>query len=173
VPRLLGPEQVAGAADLQVAHRDLEPRPSIENCSIALSRFCATSLTVRSREQQVAVRPVLVPPDPPAQLVQVGEPEPVGVVDEHRVRGRDVDARLDDRRRDEDVRLAAMNLSITRSSSRGSICPCPTTMRASGASAPDVARRRLDVVHAVVHEEDLPLARSSRSIAALDALVRL
>ena len=29
VPRLLGAEQVAGAADLEVAHRDLEPGPEL------------------------------------------------------------------------------------------------------------------------------------------------
>jgi hypothetical protein len=70
----------------------------------------------------------------------------------------DVDARLDDRR---ETRMSAsrrMNLSITSSSSRGGICPCPTTIRASGASR-RTSSATVDVVDAVVHEEHLPLAR--------------
>ena len=44
--------------------------------------------------------------DPAADLVQLREPERVGALDDERVRLRDVDARLDDRRRDEDVGVA-------------------------------------------------------------------
>ena len=43
--------------------------------------------------------------DATADLVQLREPERVGPLDDQGVRLRDVDARLDDRRRDEDVRV--------------------------------------------------------------------
>jgi hypothetical protein len=45
--------------------------------------------------------------DPPADLVELGEPERVGALDDQGVRLRDVEAGLDDRRRDEHVRVAA------------------------------------------------------------------
>jgi hypothetical protein len=51
-----------------------------------------------------------------------------------------------------------MNASMTARVPCGGICPCPTTIRASGASAGSRRRRGLDVVHAVVDEVDLPLA---------------
>ena len=44
--------------------------------------------------------------DPPADLVELGEPERVGALDDQRVRLRDVDPRLDDRGRDEYVGVA-------------------------------------------------------------------
>jgi hypothetical protein len=45
--------------------------------------------------------------DAPADLVELGEPEGVRPLDDQRVRLRNVEARLDDRRRDEDVGVAA------------------------------------------------------------------
>ena len=44
--------------------------------------------------------------DPAAKLVELGEPEPVGALDDHHRRLRDVDPDLDDGRPDEDVQLA-------------------------------------------------------------------
>ena len=45
-------------------------------------------------------------PDPAAQLVELGQAEPVGALDDHHRRRRHVDADLDHRRADEDVELA-------------------------------------------------------------------
>ena len=45
--------------------------------------------------------------DAAADLVELGEPERVGALDDQRVRLRDVEPRLDDRRRDEHVGVAA------------------------------------------------------------------
>ena len=45
-------------------------------------------------------------PDAAAQLVQLEQPEPVGVLDDHHRRVRDVDADLDHGRGDEHVELA-------------------------------------------------------------------
>ena len=49
---------------------------------------------------------MLAPPDPAAQLVELGDAEAVGVEDHHDRGVRDVDADLDHRRRDEHVELA-------------------------------------------------------------------
>ena len=45
--------------------------------------------------------------DPPADLVQLREAQRVRSLDDQRVRLRDVEAGLDDRRRDENVRVSA------------------------------------------------------------------
>ena len=46
-------------------------------------------------------------PDSSAELIELGEPEAIGAVDEDRVGVRYVEPRLDDGRADEDVRLAS------------------------------------------------------------------
>ena len=76
------------------------------NSSIAFNRLTALGVTGLIRlEQQVGVRPVLVPADPAAKLVQVGQAVLVGLVDEDRVDVGDIQAALDDRRGDQDVEL--------------------------------------------------------------------
>jgi hypothetical protein len=59
---------------------------------------------VRGAEEQ-AQRGVLAAADPPAQLVQLGDPVAVGVLHEHHGGVRHVDAHLDDRRGHEHVGL--------------------------------------------------------------------
>ena len=54
-----------------------------------------------------AVRLIRPAADSPAQLMQLREPEPLGMLDHHHRRVRDVHADLDDRRRDEQVQLPA------------------------------------------------------------------
>ena len=73
---------------------------------MALSRLAAVGRDrLVARQQQVAVGPVLVPPDAAAKLVQLGQAEAVGLVDEDGVAVGDVQARLDDRGADQDVGL--------------------------------------------------------------------
>ena len=55
---------------------------------------------------QDAVRAVRAPPDTASQLVELGEPEAVGIEDEHDRRLGNVDADLDDGRAHEDVEVA-------------------------------------------------------------------
>ena len=64
-------------------------------------------LLLRPRDEQ-AVRLLRPAPDAAAQLVELREPEAVGLLDDHHRRVRDVDADLDHRRRDEDVQLARL-----------------------------------------------------------------
>ncbi len=82
-------------------------KPSVESTS-AWSRVCADSVSssLRAGNEQ-AVRLLRPAPDPAAQLVQLGEPEPVGLLDDHDRRVRDVHADLDHRCRDEDVQFPA------------------------------------------------------------------
>ena len=106
--RLLGAEQLAAAADLEVGRRDLEPRAELGEPLQGLepaARLIGDVLGLR--DQEVAVRAVLAAADPAAQLVELGQAERVGARHEHRVGARDVEAALDDRGRDQDVELAA------------------------------------------------------------------
>ena len=83
------------------------PAPSSEALKIACSRLRATSRQpLPPPVEQVRIGPPRRPPDPAPQLVQLGQPERVGAVDDDRVGVRDVEARLDDRRAHEDVGLA-------------------------------------------------------------------
>ena len=75
-------------------------------CLRSASSRSSAALGRLGRLEQEAVRLVGAAPDPPAQLVQLGEAEAVGVLDDDRRRVRDVDADLDHRRRDQHLRLA-------------------------------------------------------------------
>ena len=108
MPGLLVAEQVAGAADLEVAHRDLEAGAElgvVRQRRQPLRRIGRQRR--RARVQQVRVRALAAASDPSADLVELGQPERVGALDDQRVRLRDVDPRLDDARADEHVGVAA------------------------------------------------------------------
>ena len=65
----------------------------------------------RVGDQQVAVGAAVAPADPAAQLVELCQAEPVGVVHHHGVGVGHVEARLDDHRGDEDVHLAGHEIA--------------------------------------------------------------
>ena len=100
-------EQVAGAADLEVAHGDLEAAAELGGLADRLQPLVGLLGQHHvGRVEQVGVGPLAAAPDPAAQLVQLAEAEQVGALDDERVHRRHVDARLDDRRAHEDVELA-------------------------------------------------------------------
>ena len=137
VAGLLGAEQVAGAADLEVAHRDREAGAELR--VVGKRREAGPGLGRQLRRlgvEEVGVRRNVAAADAAADLVELGEAERVGALDDQGVRLRDVEARLDDRRRDEHVGSSpkARNASILSSSSRSTIWPCATSTRAPGQS---------------------------------------
>ena len=95
--RLPGADQLALLAQPQVDLRQLEA------VVVALQRRQPGR---GLRPAQQAQRGVLAAPDAPAQLVQLRDPEALGVLDQHHGRVRHVDPDLDHRRRDEHVGLA-------------------------------------------------------------------
>ena len=62
------------------------------------------------RHQQVGVGAVMAAADPASELMQLGEAEMIGAVDQDGVRGRHVDAGFDDRRADQDVEAAVIEI---------------------------------------------------------------
>src|SRR5215213_7353161 len=106
--RQLRAEQVARAADLEVAHRDREA--GAELGVVRKRREARPRLRrqlARIGIEEVGMGEDVGAPDAPADLVELGEPQRVRPLHDQRVRLRDVEARLDDRRRDEHVRVAA------------------------------------------------------------------
>jgi len=97
VPGLVGPEQVAGAADLQVLHGDGHAR-----AQVLVGGHGGQPLVgglgdgPLGRVEEVGVGPLAGAADPAAQLVELGQAEGVGPVDDQGVGRGDVDARLDD-----------------------------------------------------------------------------
>ena len=157
--RLLAAEQVPRAADLEVAHRDLEPRPEVGELADRLQPLVGLLGEARVvRVEQIRVRPLTAAADAAAQLVQLGEPEPVGAIDDERVDVRDVEPALDDRRADEHVVVAlpevehdALEPSLVHLAVRD-----PDARL--GHELAEVLGDELDVLDLVVHEEHLAFA---------------
>ena len=98
-------------------------------------------------------------PDAAAELVQLGEPEVIGAVDQDRVGARDVDAVLDDGGGDQHVELAAherahrlLDLHL------GHLAVADRDLGAGREAAQPVGQH-LKLVDAIVQHEDLPAAR--------------
>ena len=99
---LAGAEHLALAAQAQILLGDAE-------AVLGLAHHLEARLRRRPERplvEQEAGRGALAAADAAAQLVQLGKPEALGVLDHHHGRLRHVDADLDDRRRDEDRGLA-------------------------------------------------------------------
>src|SRR5262249_19336532 len=106
VPRLLLAEEVAGAPDLEVVRRQPEAAAQIVQLLQDAQPFLGVGGDqVLAGDQQVGVGAMMRAADAPADLVELGQPEGVGTVHDDRVGARDVEARLDDRRRHEDIGL--------------------------------------------------------------------
>ena len=84
-----------------------KPAPNELYCLMALIRLRAAPTVIISRgSKQVGVGLVLGPADAAAQLIEIGQAEPVRAVDDDGVRVRNIEAALDDRRADQHVDLA-------------------------------------------------------------------
>ena len=106
-PALPVAEEVAGAADLEVLGRQPEPRAQLGELLEGLEALLGERRELRERrDEEIGRRLAGGAAHPAAQLVELGQPEEVRPVDDEGVDERDVDAVLDDRRRDEDVVLA-------------------------------------------------------------------
>ena len=170
---LLVAEQVAGAADLEVAHRDLEAGAELR---VVRQRAEAPRRLLgqrgRARVEQVRVGALAAAADAAADLVELGEAEHVGALDDQRVRLRDVDARLDDARRDEHVGLAAQEApaSAPRARSRRAGRARPRS------ASPGHSPRRRSAISSIVstrlwRKNAWPPRAFSRSSAWLDELL--
>src|SRR5882724_8238985 len=168
---LLAAEHVAGASEFKVEGRDLEARPQIREF---LERGQAPTGNRGQlnfgRQQQVGVGAAIRPANASAQLVQLGESQTVGAVDENCIAQRDIKAVLDDGSGNQDIRFvmhelehhflqfAFRHLAMPYDDLR----PWHQRLKFSG-NLPYV-------VHAVVYEEDLVVALEFLLDGGLDEL---
>ncbi len=157
MPRLLGAEQVARAANLEVAHRDLEARPEIGELADRLQPLVGLfGQRAVGRVEEVCVRALPASSDSPPKLIQLREPEHVGPVDDERVDRRHVEAALDDRRAHQHVVLALPELLHDAFEPAFVHLPVRDRDARLRHESLDVVGDVGDVAHPVVHEEHLP-----------------
>ncbi len=159
MPGLLVAQQVAGAADLEVAHRDAEARAELR--VVGERREAGRRLggeRLRRGIEQVGEGALAAPADPAADLVRLREPELIGPLDQQGVRGRDVEAGLDDRRRDQDVVLAPDEGEHRRLELELVHLPVRLGEADAGAEGAEPLGRLVQRVDPVVEEEDLAAA---------------
>ncbi len=160
VTRLRLAEQVAGTADLEVAHRDPEAGTELGRLADRAQPFVRLlGQRAVARVEQVGVGALTAAPDPTAQLVHLTQPEQVGALDHQRVDRRHVDARLDDRRAHEHV-VATLG-EVDDDLLQRALVDLPMGHRDAGLRH-ELAQAdggRLDRPHAVVDPEDLPLTQ--------------
>ena len=107
VPGLLVAQEIAGAADIEVVARQLEPGAQrvqgLHDFEPALRRRGELLLL---RQGQIGVAAQFAAPDAAAQLVELRQPEHVGAVHDHRIGRRDVEPALDDIGRQQQIECA-------------------------------------------------------------------
>ena len=132
LPLLAGAEHRALAAQLEVDLGQLE--------AVGRARHRGQPLVALLAAEQVAPARRAAPPDPAAQLVQLGDAEAVGVLDDHDGGLGHVDADLDDGRRHQHLELAGAE-AVHRPPpvSAAAIWPCSSPTR-SPASSPAASR---------------------------------
>ena len=111
VPVLAVPQKAARAADLEIPHGDAEPRPEtgeLPDGRKPLGRHLGQHLV--PLEGEVGVGLAVGPPHPPADLVQLGQPHPVGILDDQSVAVAHVHAGLDQGGADQHVNLVVQQL---------------------------------------------------------------
>jgi len=105
MPTLLAPEDIASAADFQIAQGDTKSGAELRIFLDGLKAFSSGRINgAFDRQEQIGVGPVFVATDPTAELVEFGQAEPVGIVDDDGIGVGDIQAGFDDGGTDEDVR---------------------------------------------------------------------
>ncbi len=105
-------EQIARAADLQVAQRQVEAGTKAAvflQCRDTLARvFIHMPVLGQQQPRETFLRRT---PDAPAELVEIRDPETVGAVHEHGVGARDVETALDNRGAEQHIDLSRLELA--------------------------------------------------------------
>ena len=136
------------------------PAPSSVCWAMVASRSCAVlGERLLPRVEEVRVRPLAAAADPAADLVQLGQAEQVGPLDDQRVGVRDVDAGLDDGRADQDVELLLPEADHHLLQRVLAHLPVRDRDPRLGHQLAQPARRLVDRLDPVVQVEDLAVAQ--------------
>ncbi len=120
------------------------------------------------RHQQIRIGALIRAPHAAAQLIQLRQPEAIRAIDDDRVRPRNIEPVLDDRGAHQHVRLAANEFQHHFLEIGFVHLPVADDHARLRHQPLDQRRHRSDRFHAVVHEEDLPVARQLFFDRALD-----
>ena len=172
-PALLGTQQVARAADVEVLHSDVEPGTQVGELldgpqtppRIGRQEFVG-------RRKQVAVALLIRTPYAAAQLVQVAQTEVLGVVDDDRIGVGDVDAVLDDGRRHQHVELPVDEVHDEFFQLLGGHLAVPDGHAGLRAETRDQPLEGRQILDAVVDEIDLAAACEFGPDGVADDLLR-
>ena len=168
-------EQVARAANFQVAHGDFEAAAQHGVLLDGADPFPGVGeQTGVARQQQVGIRLMLVTANASAQLIKVAQTETVGAIDDQGVRVRNIEAAFDDRRGQQHIGIAVdefrhhflqivtVHLAVADDDAR------------VGDEGSELLRHRFDGHHPVVQEKHLAAAiQFALHCVANDALVVL
>ena len=135
-----------------------KPAPIWLNSSIAFRRLRGSRRKVLIRiQEEVAIGPVDVTAHAAAKLVQIGQAVAVGLVDENGVGVGDVQAALDDRRRQQNVETVGHEVQHDLLQLVLGHLAVADADAGLGHDLAEPLGERLDVLYAVVDEVDLPL----------------
>jgi len=156
---LPGAQQIARAANLQIAHGDRHPRAQV---GLLADRVEAGARVGRqaapARMEEIGVGLLGAAPDTPAQLVELSQAEPVRAVDDQRIRVGDVQAALDDGGRHQHVEIAARERGHDRFEALLVHLAVADDNFGFRNQAAQPGSYRVDGLHAVMHKVDLPAA---------------
>ena len=159
VAALLAAEEVAGAANLEVERRDAEPAAEIAELADGREPLLRDRRQrVFRRHQQVRVRAAIGASDAPAQLIELRQPVAIGAIDDDGVGVRDVEAVLDDGRREQHVVLVRDEVDHHALELFFAHLPVGDGHARLGHEPRDQVAERVDRLDAVVDEVDLAAA---------------
>jgi len=172
VAGLFSAQEIACAADFEVAHGDLKASAEHAELFDGHEAFAGNigELAIFG-EDEVAIGAMLAAANAAAELVQIGEAVAVGLVDDHGVGGGDIDARFDDGGGDEDVGIAADELQDDFFEFFGLHLAVTDDDLGIGGEFLHVVSDGLDVMDAVVNEIDLTIAGQFAGDGLLETLV--
>ena len=99
-------QKISGAAQLQIAHRNLDTASQLRKFTDRLQTFFRLLKQLVAPVHEKRIRSPPGTSDATADLVELRQPQPVGVVDDDRVRIRNVQSRLNDGRGHQNVDIA-------------------------------------------------------------------
>ena len=170
--RLFDAEDIAGAADFEIAHGDFHAAAVSAGLGKGVESF-ADDFGQRSLsgDEEVGVGGAVPAADSSAQLVEIGEAESVGAVDEDGVGIGDVDAVFDDGRGDQNIGLAAFECSGRPGRSHRHASAHGRRRCGLGEQFLDLLRRFEDRFDAVVDDVGLAVAGEFAQQGIFDHLV--
>ena len=160
LPALLVAQKLPGAANFQVVGGQLIARAQISGRLDGLQSFARVAAQGRGRRaQQIRISLVMRTADAPAQLVQLGQTETIGAIDDDGVGVGDVDTRLDNRRAQQNMVALVIEVGHNALELRLGHLPVGDGDRQLRQQFAQRPRALVDTAHVIVHIKHLTAAQ--------------